>query len=102
MKFSFVMILAVALLGCGCKTAPPRHFSKSQVIELAQRVGVEHGQDLRFYDVADVFYEVGTRIWYVSFAAKKAYAYDIRWSGGFGVDVEDATGTTKYEEHIWK
>ena len=98
-KFPMVYLCA-SMLFCGCKTTPPRHLSKAQVIELAQRVGAGHGQELRVYEIVDVFYGTGT--WYVSFVAKKAYAYDDRWDRGFGVEVEDATGATKYDEHPWK
>ena len=94
-------LLVVAAL-VGCKTTPPRHLSQGEVIELAQRVGAEHGQELRVYKIVAVFYDAPSGTWYVSFAKKKAFANDDRWDTGFGVDVEDATGAIEYEEHIWK
>jgi hypothetical protein len=87
---------------CGCVSSRPHRLSEQHVIQVAQQIGLGHGQDLRGYRAPDAFFDARDQTWYVSFAAKKGYEDRYPWHGGFGVEVNDLTGGATYREHIWK
>ena len=102
MKRCLLLFGAVALFWSGCESPRACRLSKLQVVEVARRIGTEHGQDLQGYKAPDVFFDARNKTWYVSFSPKNAYSDRDPWRWGFGVDVGDETGTTTYNEHIFK
>jgi hypothetical protein len=102
MKLCLLLLGLVTMVWCGCASSQPRRLSKSQVIAIAQRTGIEHGQGLQGYRAPDIFFNARDKTWYVSFSPKKAYRDRYPWAAGFGVEVSDQTGNTTYREHIFR
>ncbi len=102
MRPYLLLLGLVTLAWCGCASSQPQRLSKSQVTEIAQRTGIEHGQDLHGYAAPRVFFNPQDKMWYVSFGPKKAYRERYPWAAGFGVDISDQTGDTTYHEHIFR
>ena len=102
MKRRIMLLAVVTMVLCGCASSPPRRLSKEQVIQAAERVGIEHGLDPKCYTAPYLCFRIHDRTWYASFSPKKAYQNRSPWAGGFGVEVNDQTGSTRYDEHIFK
>lgn len=95
-----MIITSIVVTLCGCASVPSHKLSKSQAIEIARRIAVQHGQDLQTFEKPRVFFEVCTKTWIVSYTERKPYQYEV--ADGFAVDIDDETRGINYYDHIWK
>jgi hypothetical protein len=100
MKRPLVLLACAAMTFYGCATIPSHQLSKSQAVEIARRIGAEHGENLRAFHPPDTTFEPRAKMWIVSFTEKQPYRYES--ADGFAVTIDDETGRTQYYEHIWK
>ena len=98
-----LMLLALLMLGiCGCETFHTHHLSKSEVLGIAQRVALEHGENLQEYQAPRLLYVRPTGEWIVSFELKTPPTLgDPRTYHAFAVHVSDKTGNARYKECGW-